>query len=139
MLMGDLITLAAYDIPVKVVLFNNATLGMVKLEMLVDGLPDFETDHAPVDFSAIAKAVGIHATRVEQPGDIREALTKAFAHPGPALVELVTDPNAMSIPPKITGKMLRGFATAAGKTVLDGGVGKMVDMARSNLRNIPHP
>ncbi|HEV7977536.1 pyruvate dehydrogenase [Amycolatopsis sp.] len=139
MLMGDLITLAAYDIPVKVVLFNNATLGMVKLEMLVDGLPDFETDHAPVDFSAIAKAVGIHSTRVEQPGDIREALTKAFAHPGPALVELVTDPNAMSIPPKITGKMVRGFAAAAGKTVLDGGVGKMVDMARSNLRNIPRP
>jgi pyruvate dehydrogenase (quinone) len=139
MLMGDLITLAAYDIPVKVVLFNNATLGMVKLEMLVDGLPDFGTDHAPVDFSAIAKAVGIHATRVEQPGDIREALTKAFAHPGPALVELITDPNAMSIPPKITGKMVRGFAVAASKTVLDGGVGKMVDMARSNLRNIPRP
>ena len=139
MLMGDLLTLAAYEIPVKVVLFNNATLGMVKLEMLVDGLPSFGTDHPAVDFSAIASACGIHATRVEQPADIHEALAKAFAHPGPALVELVTDPNAMSIPPKITGEMLRGFALAASKTVLDGGVGRMVEMARSNVRNIPRP
>ncbi|MFD9889898.1 pyruvate dehydrogenase [Amycolatopsis sp. NPDC059027] len=139
MLMGDLLTLSTYDVPVKVVLFNNASLGMVKLEMLVDGLPDYETDHAPVNFSAIAAACGIHATRVEKPGDVRDALAKAFAHPGPALVELVTDPNAMSIPPKITGEMVRGFALAASKTVLTGGVGKMVELARSNLRNIPRP
>jgi pyruvate dehydrogenase (quinone) len=137
MLMGDLLTLATYDIPVKVVLFNNASLGMVKLEMLVDGLPDYGTDHQPVNFTAIASACGIHAIRVERPGDVREALAKAFAHPGPAMVELLTDPNAMSIPPKITGEMLRGFALAASKTVLSGGVGKMIEMARSNLRNIP--
>ncbi|GIH15500.1 pyruvate dehydrogenase [Rugosimonospora africana] len=139
MLMGDLLTLPIYDLPVKVVVFNNASLGMVKLEMLVDGLPDYGTDHAPVNFSAIAAACGIHAVRVEKPAEIRDALLEAFAHPGPALVELVTDPNAMSIPPKITGEMLRGFALAASKTVLSGGVGKMVEMARSNLRNMPRP
>jgi pyruvate dehydrogenase (quinone) len=137
MLMGDLLTLSAYDIPVKVVVFNNGTLGMVKLEMLVDGLPDFGTDHPPVDFAAIAAACGIHATRVEDPRDVREALAKAFVHPGPAVVELVTDPNALSIPPRITGAQVRGFALGAGKTVLDGGVGKMVELARTNLRNAP--
>ena len=139
MLMGDLLTLSAYDVPVKVVVFNNASLGMVKLEMLVDGLPDYQTDHAPVNFSAIAAACGVRSTRVEDPAEIAGALRAAFAHPGPALVELVTDPNAMSMPPKITGEMVRGFALAASKTVLNGGVGKMLEMARSNIRNIPRP
>ena len=139
MLMGDLLTLAAYDLPVKVVLFNNASLGMVKLEMMVDGLPEHETDHAAVDFSAIARACGIRSHRVTEPDDVRGSLSKALAEPGPSLVELVTDPNALSMPPKISRDMVRGFALAAGKTVLSGGVGKMVDLARSNLRNIPRP
>ncbi|QFU89047.1 pyruvate dehydrogenase [Amycolatopsis sp. YIM 10] len=139
MLMGDLLTLSAYDIGVKVVLFNNSTLGMVKLEMLVDGLPDYGTDQVPVSFAAIAEACGIHSVRVEDPARIGDALRKSFDHPGPSLVELVTDPNALSIPPKITGEMVRGFALAASKTVLNGGVGKMIDMARSNLRNAPRP
>jgi pyruvate dehydrogenase (quinone) len=139
MLMGELLTLSAYDVPVKVVVFNNASLGMVKLEMLVDGLPDFGTDHPRVDFAAIAAACGLYAEQVTDPRDVRGALEKAFAHPGPAVVELVTDPNALSIPPKITGEMVRGFALAASKTVLNGGVGKMVEMARSNLRNAPRP
>jgi pyruvate dehydrogenase (quinone) len=139
MLMGELLTLSAYDVPVKVVVFNNATLGMVKLEMMVDGLPDFGTDTPLVDFAAIAAACGLHATRVTDPAAVGVALEKAFAHPGPAVVDLVTDPNALSIPPKITGEMVRGFALAASKTVLNGGVGKMVELARTNLRNIPRP
>ncbi len=139
MLMGELLTLSTYDVPVKVVVFNNASLGMVKLEMLVDGLPDYGTDHPRVDFAAIASACGLYAAQVTDPADIRGALEKAFAHPGPAVVELVTDPNALSIPPKITGDMVRGFALAASKTVLNGGVGKMIEMARSNLRNTPRP
>lgn len=139
MLMGELLTLSAYDVPVKVVVFNNASLGMVKLEMLVDGLPDYGTDHPPVDFAAVAAACGLYSTRVTSPGAVRGALEKAFAHDGPAVVELVTDPNALSIPPKITGDMVRGFALAASKTVLNGGVGKMVELARTNLRNVPRP
>jgi pyruvate dehydrogenase (quinone) len=139
MLMGELLTLSTYDVPVKVVVFNNASLGMVKLEMLVDGLPDYGTDHPPVDFAAVAAACGLHSTRVTDPASVRGALEKAFAHPGPAVVDLVTDPNALSIPPRITGEMVRGFALAASKTVLNGGVGKMLEMARSNLRNAPRP
>ncbi|ATL67907.1 pyruvate dehydrogenase [Nocardia terpenica] len=139
MLLGDLLTLSTYELPVKVVVFNNASLGMVKLEMLVDGYPDFGTDHPMVDFAAIATGCGIHAVRVDKPTDIRRALTAAFAYPGPALVDLRTDPNALSIPPKITAAQVRGFALAAGRTVLDGGVGKMLELARTNLRNVPRP
>jgi pyruvate dehydrogenase (quinone) len=137
MLLGELLTVALHRLPVKIVTFNNSSLGMVKLEMLVSGLPDFETDHASVDYAAIAKAAGIHAVRIEQPGDLRAGLEDALHYPGPALVDVVTDPNALSIPPHITTGQVAGFALAATKTVLSGGVGKMLEMARSNLRNVP--
>ena len=137
MLLGELLTVALHRLPVKIVLFDNSSLGMVKLEMLVDGLPDFETDHEPVDYAAIASAAGLHAVRVEQPSDVREALSEALAHPGPALVQLVTDPNALSMPPRIKPEQVKGFALAAGKVVLNGGVGRMLEMARANARSIP--
>lgn len=137
MLMGELLTVALHRLPVKIIVFNNSSLGMVRLEMLVDGLPNFETDHAPVDFAAVARAAGIHAARVTDPFAIRNAIAEALEHPGPALVDLVTDPNALSLPPHITAAQVRGFALAASKIVLTGGVGRMIDMARSNLRNVP--
>ena len=139
MLLGELLTVGMYQLPVKIVVFNNGALGMVKLEMLVDGLPDSETDNGGFDYAAIARAVGIHAIRVEQPTDVPVALSEALARRGPALVDLVTDPDALSIPPHITAEQVRGFALGAGKVVLDGGVGKMVELARANLRNIPRP
>jgi pyruvate dehydrogenase (quinone) len=139
MLLGELLTVAMYELPVKIVTFNNSALGMIKLEMMVDGLPDYQTGNGSFDYAAIARAIGIHATRVEQPVDVRDGLREALARPGPALVDLVTDPNALSIPPHITSAQVKGFALAAGKIVLDGGVGKMLDLARSNVRNIPRP
>lgn len=137
MLMGELLTVRLHRLPVKIVVFNNSSLGMVKLEMLVDGLPDFETDHESVDYAAIARGAGLHGIRITDPEKVRDGLAEALAHPGPALVDVVTDPNALSIPPHITGDQLKGFMLAASKVVLTGGVGKMVDLARSNLRNIP--
>lgn len=74
---------------------------------------------------------------MEQPAEVRDALREALRHPGPALVDVVTDPNALSIPPRITSEQLTGFALSAGRTVLNGGVGRMVQLARANLRNIP--
>jgi pyruvate dehydrogenase (quinone) len=139
MLLGDLITLRQHEVPVKVVVFNNSSLGMVKLEMLVAGLPDAGTDLAPVDFAAVGEALGIRSWRVTEPADLGGSLADALAHPGPALVDVVTDANALSMPPNITASQVRGFALAATRTVLDGGVGKMLDLARANLRNIPRP
>jgi pyruvate dehydrogenase (quinone) len=139
MLLGELLTVRLHDLPVKIVTFNNSSLGMVKLEMLVDGLPDFETDHRPVDYASIAQAVGIDAIRVEAPGDVHNALSEATGRSGPVLVDLVTDSNALSIPPHISVEEVKGFALAASKITLGGGVGQMLELARSNLRNIPHP
>ncbi|MFT2019544.1 pyruvate dehydrogenase [Streptomyces sp. 796.1] len=137
MLMGDLLTLVQYELPVKIVLFNNSSLNMVELEMLVAGLPAYGTGNHNPDFAEIARAAGAYGVRVEKPKQLRGALRDAFAHRGPALVDVVTDPHALSIPPKIRAEMVTGFALSASKIVLDGGVGKMVQMARSNLRNLP--
>ncbi|CAL9623775.1 Pyruvate dehydrogenase [ubiquinone] [Streptomyces sp. enrichment culture] len=139
MLMGDFLTLVQYDLPVKVVLFNNSSLSMVELEMLVAGLPSHGTAMRNPDFAAVARACGAHGVRVEKPKELAGALKAAFRHKGPALVDVVTDPNALSIPPKISKEMVTGFALSASKIVLDGGVGRMVQMARSNLRNVPRP
>ena len=137
MLMGDMITAKTYDLPLTVTVFNNSTLGMVKLEMLVDKLPDFGVDVPNVNYAEVAKALRWHAIRVEDPKDLEAAYREALAYPGPSLVDIVTDPLALSIPPKITSEQVFGFATAMSKIVLNGGAGEAVAMGRSNLRNIP--
>ena len=137
MLMGELLTVKLHQAPVKIVVFNNASLGMVKLEMLVEGIPDHETDHEQVDFAAIAAAVGIPSVRITDPKKLKKQMAQALASPGPVLIDVVTDPDALSMPPHINAQQIRGFATASTKVLLGGGVGKMLDMAASNLRNIP--
>jgi pyruvate dehydrogenase (quinone) len=139
MLMGDFLTLVQYGLPVKVVVFNNSSLGMVDLEMMVDGLPSYGTGYPHTDYAAIATAAGAHGIRVEKPGEVRDALRVAFSHDGPALVDVVTDPSALAVPPKITSEQVTGFALSASRTVLTGGVGRMIQLARANLRNVPRP
>ncbi|GAA1157606.1 pyruvate dehydrogenase [Ornithinicoccus hortensis] len=137
MLLGELLTPVMYDLPLTVTLFNNSTLGMVKLEMLVDKLPDFGVDVPATDYAAIAAAMGWHAVRVTDARELESAYREALEHRGPSLVDIVTDPNALSIPPKVTGEQIFGFATAMSKMVFNGGAGEVVAMARSNLRNVP--
>ena len=137
MLMGELLTVKLHQLNTKILVFNNSSLGMVKLEMLVEGLPDYGTDHEDVDFAAIAKGVGIGSVRITEPKKLKKQLADALATPGPMLIDVVTDPDALSMPPKITAQQIRGFAQASTKIVLGGGVGKMVDMAATNIRNMP--
>ena len=137
MLLGELVTARMYDLPVKVVVFNNSTLGMVKLEMLVNGLPDYGTDVHDVNYAEVASAIGLHGERVTEPTRLRGALQEAFAYNGPALIEVMTDPNALSLPPEIRSGQVIGFATAMSKIVLNRGAGEAVAMATSNMRNIP--
>jgi pyruvate dehydrogenase (quinone) len=137
MLLGELITVAAYNLPVKIVVFNNSTLGLVKLEMFVAGFPDFGVDVPSVDYAKIADAVGIFARRVEDPGELESALAAAFSHDGPALVDIVTDPFALSLPASITAGQVKGFTLGVSKIVLNGGVGEAVQLLRSNIRHLP--
>ena len=139
MCIRDRLTVRRNDLPVKTIVFNNSSLGMVKLEMLVEGMPDYGTDHDDVDYAAVASALGMRSVRITDPTRLREQLADALAYDGPVLVDVVTDADALSIPPEISLEQVAGFTKASVRTVLDGGVGKMIDLARSNLRNIPRP
>ncbi len=130
MLLGELLTVKLHQLPLKAVVFNNSSLGMVKLEMLVEGQPEFGTDHEEVNFAEIAAAAGIKSVRITDPKKVREQLAEALAYPGPVLIDIVTDPNALSIPPTITWEQVMGFSKAATRTVFGGGVGAMIDLAR---------
>ncbi|GAB3995282.1 thiamine pyrophosphate-dependent enzyme [Nocardioides marmoraquaticus] len=115
MLLGDLITAVSHDLPVKLVVFDNGRLGMVKLEMEQVGLPEFGTVLHNPDFAAVARAMGMHGVRVESPGDVDDAVREAFAHDGPALVDVLTNPDEVAVPPKPSLSQVSGFAIAKTK------------------------
>lgn len=134
MLMGDLLTLVQHQLPVKIVVFNNGTLGFVELEMKAAGfLPTGVTLDNP-DFSALARAAGIYGVRVEDPGELEQAVRAAFAHQGPALVDVVTNRQELAMPPKIQLEQMKGFSLWALRTVMNGRGDELIDLARSNLR-----
>jgi pyruvate dehydrogenase (quinone) len=104
------------------VVFDNARLGMVKLEQEQGGLPEHGTVLANPDFAAVARAIGLHAVRVEDPQQVDAAIAEAFAHPGPVLVDVVTNPDEVSLPGKIKAGQAWGFAVAkVRETVLSQG------------------
>ena len=136
MLMGELLTLLQYKLPVKLVVFNNSALGMVKLEMEAAGLPDWQTDLVNPNFARMAEAIGFTGIRIEEPGDVRRRLEEALAHPGPVLVDAVTDPNALSMPPHVSIGQLEGFSLAMGKLILSGHIDEVVETIEGNIRNL---
>ncbi|MGD9959410.1 thiamine pyrophosphate-dependent enzyme [Nocardioides sp.] len=119
MLMGDLITAVAYELPVKLVVFDNGRLGMVKLEMEQVGLPEFGTVLDNPDFARVARAVGLHGVRVEDPHHVEDAVRDLLAVDGPALLDVVTNPDEIAIPPKPTLAQGWGFAIAKTKEFIE--------------------
>jgi pyruvate dehydrogenase (quinone) len=136
MLLGDLATIAQYKLPVKIVVFNNRSLGMVKLEMEVAGLPDWQTDMVNPDFALVAQAMGIKGTNVKDPDDVKQALKEAFMYNGPALVSIMTDPNALAMPPKIEFDQVKGMALSMTKLMLNGHMGEVLDTVKANYKHL---
>jgi Thiamine pyrophosphate enzyme, C-terminal TPP binding domain len=124
------------DLPIKIVVFDNSALGMVKLEMEVLGLPDYQTDLKNPNFAKVAKAMGMMGVRIENPADLSSGLKKALQHSGPALIDVVTDPNAVSLPSHITAEQVVGFGLTMGKLVLSGHIDEVVDTIEANIRHI---
>lgn len=113
MLLGDLMTIVQYKLPVKLIVMDNRALGMVKLEMEAAGLPDWQTDLLNPDFAALAKVMGFEAAEtVDEPAALEDAMKRILATEGPALLSVKTDPNALSMPPKMSLKQAEGFAEA---------------------------
>ncbi len=133
MLLGELLTVRQLRLPVKLVVFNNSSLNFVELEMKAAGLVNYGTDLDNPDFAALATSIGIHGQRVERPDDLEDALRAAFAHDGPALVDVVTARQELSIPPTITAAQAKGFTLYALRTILSGRGEELVDPAETNL------
>ncbi len=136
MLMGDLLTVTQYDLPIKIVVFDNGALGMIRLEMEVVGLPAWQTDLKNPNFAKLAEAIGIKGVRVENPADIASGLEEGLNHSGPALIDVVTDPNALSMPSHISADQVMGFGITMTKLVLSQHVDEVVDTVEANIRQI---
>jgi pyruvate dehydrogenase (quinone) len=133
MLMGDLLSLRQLKLPVKIVVFNNGLLGFVDMEMKAAGFLNVGTDLDNPDFAKIAQAAGIKGVRVEDPKDLAGALHEAFAHNGPALVDVVTAGMELVMPPKIEAEQALGFSLYAAKAIINGRGTELVELARTNL------
>jgi pyruvate dehydrogenase (quinone) len=136
MLLGELLTVAQYQLPVKIVLFDNHRLGMVQLEQEAAGLPHFGVELKNPNYAALAEAVGLTGLRVEDPAQVRPALEQALGSTGAVLVDVVTDPNVLSMPPKATIQQAEGFALAMTKMAFTGELGDVADTVMANWRSL---
>lgn len=136
MLLGDLATIKQYKLPVKIIVFNNRTLGMVKLEMEVAGLPDNETNMENPDFAMIGKAMGIESENIHNPDDLADAIGRAFSHNGPYLLSVFTNPNALAMPPKVDIDQMLGMTKSMAKLMLGGKMDEVMDTIKSNYKHL---
>jgi pyruvate dehydrogenase (quinone) len=134
MMMGEFVTLLQQKLPVKVVVLNNGTLGFVELEMKASGFLDVGCDLTNPNFAAMAEAMGIKGIRVEHSDGLEDAIREAFAHPGPALVDVVSARQELVMPPNINLEEAKNFGLFMTKAVLDGRLVQLIDLAEVNLR-----
>jgi len=132
MLMGDFISLAQLNLPVKIIVFNNASLGFVAMEMKAAGYLDTGTELKNPDFAAMSNAMGILGIRVEQSEDLEPALRRALAHDGPVLVDVVTATQELVMPPSIKLEQAKGFSLYMLKAVMSGRGDEVIELARTN-------
>ena len=133
MLLGDLLTLIQLKLPVKVVVFNNSSLGFVELEMKAAGILDFATELDNPSFAEIAKAAGLLGLRAETPEQVPQMFKKMLKYDGPALLEVVTNRQELMLPPTISQEQVRGFGLFMLKAIMNGRGDEVIDLAKSNL------
>jgi pyruvate dehydrogenase (quinone) len=133
MLMGDFLSLAQLNLPVKVVVFNNGALGFIELEQRSSGFVDTGTELKNPNFAAMAEVIGIRGIRIEDPSEVEQGITAAFAHDGPVLIDAVVNRSELAMPPAVTVEMAKGFTLYMVKAVLDGRADDIIDLAKTNL------
>ncbi|MGM7672058.1 ubiquinone-dependent pyruvate dehydrogenase [Microbacterium sp. A93] len=136
MMLGELITLTQNKLPVKTIVVNNSSLNFVELEMKAAGFVTYATDLDNPNFAAVAEALGIFARRVERSEDLPDAVREVLAHDGPAILDVVTERQELSMPPAITAEQVKGFALFAIRTVMSGRGDELVDLAKANWRQL---
>lgn len=133
MLLGDLLSLQQLKTPVKIVVFNNSALAFVELEMKAAGVLEHGTSLVNPNFADLATSAGLLGLRVEDPADLKNALTQAFKHDGPALVDVVVTRMELSLPPTINLDQAVGFNLWMLKAVLNGRGDEVIDLAKTNI------
>ncbi|MEE7505328.1 ubiquinone-dependent pyruvate dehydrogenase [Methylobacterium mesophilicum] len=133
MLMGDLLTLNQHKLPVKIVVLNNGTLGFVEMEMKAAGFLETGVELVNPDFAAMASGAGIFARRVEDPAALPGAMAEMLAHDGPALLDVVSARQELSMPPKVGLEQVTGFGMWLARAVIDGRGTEIIDLAKTNL------
>ena len=136
MLMAEFITAVKYQLPIKVVILKNNTLGMIKMEQIMMlGNPEYGCELEPIDFAAFARACGATGFRIEDPATCAEIMQQAFATPGPVIIEAVTDPNELPMPPKLSQEEMNHISEALAKGQPDAGkIARVV--AKSKVREM---
>ncbi|MDE3038946.1 MAG: ubiquinone-dependent pyruvate dehydrogenase, partial [Nitrospirota bacterium] len=133
MLMGDLLSLRQWQLPVKLVVFRNDALGFVELEMKAAGFLYFATELHNPDFAKMAEAAGLLGLTAETPEQVRPMLAEAFNHNGPALVEVLVNRQELAMPPSIELDQMIGFSLYMIKAVLNGRGDEILDLAKTNM------
>jgi len=133
MLMGDLLTIYQYQLPVKIIVYNNSALSFVELEMKAAGYLETGTDLKNPNFATVAESMGIRGIRVEDPGDLESSIKGALEEDGPVLLDVLVNRQELSLPPKINFEQAHGFTLWMLKAVLNGDGSKLVELAKTNL------
>jgi pyruvate dehydrogenase (quinone)/pyruvate oxidase len=121
MLMGEVVTAVKYQLPIKIVIVKNNSLGQIRWEQMVFlGNPEYVCDLAPIDFAGFARACGGTGFTIEDPAQCAATLDRAFDTPGPVVIEAVVDPNEPPMPAKVTARQAGHLAEALAKGTPDG-------------------
>ena len=132
MLMGDLMTLAEEKLPVKVIVYNNTTLGFVAMEMKAAGYVDEVTNLPGTDYARLAEALGIKGLTVSSSEQLDGVLEEAFAHDGPVIVDVKVAKQELSMPPTIEAAQAKGFSLYMLRAVMSGRGDEVMDLANTN-------
>lgn len=133
MLMGDLLTLVQEKLPVKLLIFNNGSLGFVEMEQRVEGLLDAFTELRNPDFARLAEVCGLQGWKVESADGLEAAMKSWLAAEGPALLDVRVNRVELVMPPKVTVGEVASTTMFGVKAVLDGRASEVVSLLRDNF------
>ena len=133
MLLGELITIAERQLPVKLFVLHNNKLDFVNIEFQEAGLRPFGTDLWNPDFSRVADAIGLKGVRLDDPRTVRETVQQVLDHEGPVLVDAMVDPNALAMPPHVNKQMVSRFGFSEMKQIMHGEGGNVVKNVEKNI------
>ena len=133
MLLGDLLTAVQEKLPIKVVVYNNASLNFVQIEQKVEGLLDNFTDLHNPDFAQLAQVMGFHGEQVSDGASLEQAVQTFLSHPGPALLDVKVNPEELVMPPKIEFSQVSNMALYSAKAMLSGRADDVAHMLVDNF------